>query len=219
MKASDIKLAPEPPHTFTLGPRSFVATWSGRPTGPLKVGMRLASGDEQHRIAAEATARADLLLPKRSHEDPRWMTIYDVARIHYLLGTVLTHPTNVNAPLWGTAPDAAHVGEQDGTMMMREAGAKEGDPSLVSTRFTDDGLARLMDEYDALAIRTSEVWPELSAEDVRKLGARLEDGSFFDGLDVAAKSGNTDARLAAAQLRRLLSYVVQLRTYGPRGTP
>lgn len=215
MKAADLKLATEPPHTLTLGPRSFVETWGGRPTSPIKAGMRLASADERLRIAAEATARADLLLPGRSPNDPRWKALYDVAWIHYLLGTVLTHPANVNAPLWGTGPEAAHLGEQDGTMMLR-AGTKEGDPTLASTRFTDDGLARLWDEYEALSIRTSEVWPELSTEDVQKLGTRFVDGSFFDGLDAAAKSGNTDARLAAAQLRRLLSYVVFLRTNGPR---
>jgi D-alanyl-D-alanine dipeptidase len=75
----------------------------------------------------------------------------------------------------------------------------------------------LWDEYSALEIRMSEVWPELPAADVAKLGARLVDGSFFDGLDAAAKTGNTQAAQAATQIRRLLSHVVDIRTNGPRG--
>jgi hypothetical protein len=104
-------------------------------------------------------------------------------------------------------------------MLCEKEPHEPGDSAVVSARFTDTGLARLWDEYEALELRLSEVWPEISAEDAKKLGVRLVDGSFFEGLDSAAKSGNAVAGQAAQQLRRLLSHVVDIRTHGPRGAP
>jgi hypothetical protein len=211
MKADALVLATEPPWKLTLGPKSFSARWKDRPTGPLQIGLRVASAEERLLVGVEATARADLLLPGRHPEDPRWKATYDVCWIHYLLGHVLTSPRDANAPLWAT---------QDGTLMLCEKEPHEpGDSAVVSARFTDTGLARLWDEYEALELRLSEVWPEISAEDAKKLGVRLVDGSFFEGLDSAAKSGNAVAGQAAQQLRRLLSHVVDIRTHGPRGAP
>lgn len=209
MKADAVNLVSEPPWVFTLGTKSFSARWKDRPTDPIRVGMRIASAEERLLVGVEATARADLLLPGRSPDDPRWKATFDVCWIHYLLGHVLTSPKDANAPLFA---------EQDGTLMLYVKEPHEpGDTPVVSARFTDDGLARLWDEYSALEIRMSEVWPELPAADVAKLGARLVDGSFFDGLDAAAKTGNTQAAQAATQIRRLLSHVVDIRTNGPRG--
>lgn len=206
MKAADIQMAGAPPHVLTLGPKSFSSRWKGRPTEPVRIGLRIASAEERVSAGAQATARACVLLPRVPASDPRWKATFEVCWIHYLLGMVLTSPNDVNAP-WSDA--------QDGTVMLADADpADGGDAAAVSTWFTDEGIARLWDEYEALTIKHSEVWPELPPDAAKRLGNRLADGSFFADLDTAATAGNGEAREVAAQLRRLLSYVVDLRTNG-----
>lgn len=206
MKAADLKLASEPPRVLTLGPRAFSSRWKGRPTEPVRIGLRIASAEERLSAGAQATARACTLLPRIPATDVRWKATFEVCWIHYLLGMVMTSPGDVNAP-WSDA--------QDGTVMLADADPSEGGPAAaVSTWFTDEGIARLWDEYEALTIKHSEVWPELPPDAVKRLGERLADGSFFANLDAAAREGNGEARDVAAQLRRLLSYVVDLRTNG-----
>jgi len=207
VKAADLKFAPgAPPRVLTLSPKSFSSRWKGAPTEPVRIGLRIASAEERGQAAAEATNRACVLLPRLPVSDPRWKATYEVCWIHYLLGLVLTSPNDVNAP-WSDA--------QDGTVMLADAAPGEnGDSAAVSTWFTDEGLARLWDEYEALCISRSEVWPELRGEAVQRLGERLADGSFFADLDAAASAGNAEAREVGAQLRRLLAYVVDLRTHG-----
>lgn len=203
-KAADIRLIQKPPHTFELPPRAFSSRWAGRPTTALLVGLRIASAEERLLAATEATERADRLLPGRDHADRRWAATYEVSWIHYLLGHVLTSPNDVNAPLWAV---------QDGTLLLCEQEPHApGDSAVVSMRFSDEGIARVWDEYDALCIRESPVWPEATDDEVKRLGARLVDGSFFEGLDAAAD--NPEAKHVAAQLRRLLHYVVHLRGHG-----
>jgi hypothetical protein len=212
VKAAAVRLVQKPPRVITLGPRSFSSRWAGRPTGSIEVGLRIASADEQLRAASEATERTKLLLPSLAHGDPCWAATYEVCWVHYLLGMVMTSPADVNAPLWPA---------QDGSLLLCEQEPHvPGDPPVTSLRFSDSGIARLLDEYDALCIADSAVWPEAAPAEIQKLGARLADGSFFADLDAAAKGGNHEARHVAAQLRRLIHYVVHIRTHGlERPTP
>jgi len=199
LKAADLKLAGEPPRVLTLGPKSFSSRWKGRPTEPVRIGLRIASAEELLSAATQATSRTCTLLPRLPVTDPRWKATYDVCRVPYLLGMVMTSPGDVNAP-WSHA--------QDGTVMLADAEPDEpGDAAAVSTWFTDEGVTRLWDEYEALTISRSEVWPELRGEALQRLAERLADGSFFVGLDAGI----------AAQVRRLLAYVVDLRTTGTVG--
>jgi hypothetical protein len=134
-----------------------------------------------------------------------------VCWIHYLLGYVLCSPRDTNAPLFAVQVEGANI--QDGTLMLCDVEPHEpGDPAVVSLRFSDEGIARLWDEYDALCIRQSPVWPEATPEELSRLGARLADGSFFAGLDAA--KDDPDAAHAAAQLRRLAHYMIHLRASG-----
>jgi hypothetical protein len=191
---------------LTLGPKSFSSRWADRPAGAIQVGLRIASADEQLVASTEAVARTDRLLPTRTPQDRQWAATYEVCWIHYLLGMVLTSPADVNAPLWAA---------QDGSLLLCEKEPHEpGDSVLVSMRFSDSGIARLWDEYDALVISENVIWPEAGTEEVRKLGESLASGAFFAGLDKAAAEGNADAHHVGRQLRRLLHYVVHLRTNG-----
>ena len=170
------------------------------------MGLRVASADEQLRAAAEAVERTKLLLPSCGPDDPAWAATYEVCRVHYLLGMVMTSAADVNAPFWA---------RQDGSLLLCEQDpAAPGDPPVTSLRFSDAGIARLWDEYDALCLADSPVWPEASAAELQKLGVRLADGTFLGELDAAGQAGNTEARHVAAQLRRLCHYVVHLRTHG-----
>ena len=221
MKAADLpkrSAVQKPSHVVTLGPRSFSSRWGGRPTAPLAMGLRIASAEERLQASTEATARTDRTLPELTArlgesrtEDPCWAATFQVSWIHYLLGMVLTSPNDVNAPLWA---------EQDGSLLLCEVEPHEaGDAALTSTRFTDEAIARLWDEYEALSISQSEVWPEATRDELKKLGTRLADGSFFAGLDDAAKAGDEEAEQVAAQIRRLLAYTIHLRRNGRQTAP
>ncbi len=207
MKAANLPSARTPPPCrLTLGPKSFSSRWADRPAAAIEVGLRIASADEQLLASTEAVARTDRILPSRTPKDPQWAATYEVCWIHYLLGMVLCSPADVNAPLWAA---------QDGSLLLCEKEPHEpGDAALVSLRFSDSGIARLWDEYDALVIAENVVWPEASADEVRKLGESLASGAFFAGLDTAAAAGNSEARHIGRQLRRLVHYVVHLRSTG-----
>lgn len=208
-KAAQITLR-EKPYTITLPPSAFSTRWNGRPKEPYPVGLRVASAEERILASTEATARTDRLLPdivRRSGDrtqDPSWAATYEVCWIHYLLGYVLCSPRDTNAPLWAA---------QDGTLMLFDTESPApGDAAVTSSRFSDEGIARLWDEYDALCIRQSPVWPEATPEELSRLGARLADGSFFAALDAA--KDDPDAAHVAAQLRRLAHYMIHLRASG-----
>jgi len=213
MKAAQVRYKPEPAGVVTLGQKSLSSRWTpdhGRPSGPLQIGLRIASAFEKLEASTSAVSFTDRLLPDRDPSDRRWAATYEVCWIHYLLGVVMCSPNDANLPPW-TDRDGAPA-EIDGRMML--AVEDNGDAAVVSLRFSDAGLARLMDEYEALEIGNSEVWPEISADAAKKLGHHLAEGTFFAGLDDAARAGNTEAKHAAAELRRLLGYVVHLRTHG-----
>jgi hypothetical protein len=206
MRAAQIRYRPEPAGLVTLGQKSLSSRWTpehGRPAGSLQMGLRIASANEKLVASTSAVSFADRLLPGRDPSDRRWAATYHVCWIHYLLGVVMCSPNDANAPLWAA---------QDGALLL--AVENEGDAAVVSLRFSDAGLARLLDEYEALEISHSEVWPEISASDAKKLGQHLADDTFFAGLDEAARGGNGEAKHVAAQLRRLFGYVVHLRTHG-----
>jgi hypothetical protein len=211
MKARDLKLIQKPPVTFALGPKCFSSRWSGRPTEVVHMGLRLASAEEHLRSATDATLRVDRLLSdprvsKYEHDDERWMAVYEVCRIHFLLGRVMTSPADVNAPFWA---------QQDGSVLIRDNESTDpSDPPIVSMRFTDHGIARILDEYEALVISSSPVWPPSDDEELGKLGVRLAAGSFLSDLTIAAKEGNAEAGHIEAQIRRLFHRIIHLRSHG-----
>lgn len=211
MKASQLKFSEKPPVVVALGPRCFSSRWTNRPKELVHIGLRIASADEQLRAATEATTRADRLLTdprvsKYGHDDERWQAVYEVCRLHYLLGYIMTSAQDVNAPFWA---------QQFGDILMCEQEVSEaGGLPIVSARFTDAGLERLFDEYDALCIASSPVWPPASDDELKRLGARLVDGSFLEGLTSAAKEGNSEAAHVEMQIRRFLHRVVHLRSVG-----
>lgn len=205
MKAADAYKVELPPHVVTLPPSAFVATWAARPVEPYQIGLRLASAAEHIQIAAEATVRTNRLMHGMGPGDPRWMAVYEVCRIHYLLGLVMTAPDDVRCPRWTF---------QDGTLVLhdKQGEPKPGELPVVSTRFSDEGVARMADEYEALSIRLSPTWERATNDELQRLGARLVDGSFMRDLDEA----QADAEVMGinAQIRRLFSYVIHLRGHG-----
>lgn len=205
MKAADAYKVQPPPHVVTLPPTAFVVTWAARPVEPYDIGLRLASAAEHIQIAAEATVRTNRLMHDMGPGDPRWMAVYEVCRIHYLLGLVMTAPDDVMVPRWRT---------QDGSLVLldRQGEAKPGEMPVVSVRFSDEGVARMADEYEALSLRLSPTWERATDDELQRLGERLVDGSFMRGLEEA----KADAEVMGinAQIRRLFSYIIHLRGHG-----
>lgn len=214
MKAADLKApvpgaqARKPPHTFTLGPRAFSEGWKGRPTGPLRFGMRVASADERMLAHTRAVQKADALLPGVSRDERAWQTTYDIVRFHVLLSFTLTDADDVTKPYWMN---------QEGALV-DFAKAPLG-THVISPRFTMEGLERLHMELEVLTISvTSKVlWPAISDIEARQVGAALTDGTFFR--TIASGEGpaeGTEERRKGVemQIRRLLTYVKHLHDTG-----
>jgi hypothetical protein len=193
MKAKDVAVDRKPFVVVPLGPRNFSSRWVGRPSEVVHVGLRLASADEKLTSALEADARTALFLPNADHSHHLWAQTHYVCWVHYVLGHVMTSAQDSSAPFWQ---------QQDGSLLLCDREPHEpGACPAVSTRLSDAGVARLWDEYEALEVRCSEVWPELRGEELDAFADRLRDGSFLGGLD---------GDRTRAQARRLLHYLRSL---------
>lgn len=213
MKASALRPHRAPPRVVKLPPTCFVDSWSGRPTSPIPVGLRRASAGETELASKEAVRKTDELFPELivRHHDPVWKAAYDTALLHILLSYTLTRPDDVDQPLWP---------KMDGAEWITRLNTSEGltfarNPSgmAVSRRFTVQGLGRLYDEVNALAVLDNPLYPELDDEQVVDFFAGILDKlADLEGparadeqeLDVDARHGT------AAEARRMLGYLVSL---------
>lgn len=197
-KAAQVLGKPTPaPRSFMLGPTAFTERWRLRPTSAIPVGLRRIAAEDRVIAHVKAIARADRMMPedRRSPEDPLWQRVYEITLVHYVLGFALCNPVDVNLPLWPA---------QDGHTMLIDLSGDEieyGACPVASARFTDDGIARCLDELDILARKDPVTMRRASDADLVRVGAVLADGSFFARL----KSADTEETRAVGEHIRMLT--------------
>lgn len=209
MKAADVELRSVPPHTFELGPGAWATRWEGRPSEPIRVGMRRISVHDRIFANMQAIARADRAFEKlptrRGEHDPLWLKTWELAFVHYQVGLALCHPQDVNRPMW---PD------QDGDMSVIARSEKDDKPGgipLVSRRFSDAGMLRCYDELELLERMSGVMRRPARDGELLRFGATLADGSIIAALRAHSSE---DARAVEAHLRVLLAQAIDLVSNG-----
>jgi len=217
VKAADHVAISAPPKVFVMGPTCFTDKWNARPIKPLHVGLRRIPAEDRARCDSEAIKRADALMPesRRIREDPMWQRIYEVVFIHYLIGFALCNPVDANKPLWQAQNGQTLInvkwldsGEVPETSKM--ARFAEECP-VSSARFSEAGIARLLDEMDLLAQEDAVARRMATDEEMVAIGEAFADGSFLARLRAA---DNDDARAVEAHLRMYAGAMLTLMENG-----
>lgn len=218
-----------PARVVTLPVSAFCEAWTKRPRGPFQVGLRRLSADEYLFAKGEAEKLAATLLPDVDRGDSDWLEAYEIIYFHQILACALTDPQDARKPLW----EPARGGAQDaGSWLLRmpkvdslgDLLIKVRNPSevIAATRFTAEGFGRLFDEYTALRVTNSPLWPEAADGPLQDLGAMLADGALLAELECGARPGEpaiaVEARHhLAAEVRRHLGFVIDMIDRGLAG--
>lgn len=213
-KAAQVLNKPTPPpRAFVLGPSAFTERWRFRPTAPIQVGLRRISAEDRVHAHVKAIERADRMMPadRRSPEDSLWQKVYEITLVHYVLGFALCNAGDVTRPLW-EAPDGHSL--NGGEQMLTDLSDEEiefGTAPVASARFTDDGIARCLDELDILARKDPVTMRRASDADLVRAGAALADGSFFARLKAA---DTEETRAVGEHIRMLTGAILDLMERG-----
>lgn len=201
-----------PPRTVTLPATAFATSWLNRPHGPMTVGLRRLSADELLAAEVKGRGRAQEIFPHASPFDPARIETAEIVRFHFILGKALCDPHDYRKNLWLDQQELASPN------MLPVGPSKMVEPM----RFTRDGLHRLFDELEILAIEGNPTWPEATDDELEDLGASLLDGSFIDDMEDVVDPGATeeDFRMHLDEferdLRRFLKHIIEMRRNGPR---
>lgn len=212
MREQGAKNVLAPPRTVVLPASAFATSWLSRPHGPMLVGLRRVSADELLAAEVRGKARAQEIFPNSSPFDPARVEVAEIVRFHFILGKALCDPQDYRKSLW------IDQQELSSPNMLAMGPSKMIEPM----RFTRDGLHRLFDELEILAIEGNPTWPEATDDEIAELGVSLLDGSFIEDLDDVIDPGASEEDFKALRdeyecdMRRFLKHVIEMRRTGPR---
>jgi hypothetical protein len=208
-KAADHDALKAPPMRVLLRPSCFSERWENRPRETVKIGLRRATADELLSAHVDAARDADRLHPGTERDTELWQTTFQVIRFHHVLGYVITDENDVSEPppFWSFL---------DGSIMI--APSPTGGHA-VSRFFTRDGLGRLHDALELLALEDNPTWTPASNDKIDTMVGQLDDGTFFSTIAPGAGPDDAEAmeeRRAAVekQIRRLFAYAIHLHDTG-----
>ncbi len=155
-----LQRATAPSRVVTLPISAFAETWTRRPSGPARIGLRFVSEAQ-----IEQAQRAALDEAWRMYERPTDLADRIVARNDALFANVLAQacvdPGDVTKPYFAPAPE-----------------------DLIRQALTTGGLRFLWAEYERMAIEVGPLAAEANDEELARLGAAL---SRFAELDAGAQ--------------------------------
>lgn len=156
----------------TVPPSAFADTWTRRPVGPIKMGLRLISETELG-LAQSSAANAAWDAYERKEDLELRLEAYNDHLITNVLAQVLVQADDISKPYFAPAPEA----------LIREA-------------LNAGGIRHLWAAYSALAIAAGELAPEATAEELAALNVTVVAGMAV----VDAGSQTRIRRLARAIL-------------------
>lgn len=156
------------PLVVTLPPSAFADTWSGRPSEPARIGLRLVSELSNDKARANATSSADRFYPLASRDSGNYVDHFNGQLMRGVLAEAVCRPEDVT-----TSWFKAHAVDQ------------------IHIAFHERGIARLWQGYAELLERLSVLLRKATADDLRDLSSRLA------ATDAMARLQDGDLRLLA----------------------
>lgn len=145
------------PRAVEVPVHAFADDWAGKPTQPMRVGLRLVSERDMQMARSEAAKHA-WRLHREEHDDENRVDAFNDALVRWVVSCALCKPDDATAPFWDD--------------MQLE---------VVNGALTSEGVRLLWEEYETLAIDSSPLSRELDDEELPALGMLTAD--VFDALD------------------------------------
>jgi hypothetical protein len=170
------RAASKPARVVVLPPSAFADSWSSKPKAEVAIGIRFVSEHDLQIAKAEASRSVERLYVDKDgatidHE--KLVESWNDALIRWIVAVGTCDANDVSKPYFAFAQDT------------------------VAIALTPQGVRRLWDEIEQLAIEFGPASTEAGDEAVAALAARLAGGDALSGLD-PARSGRVRRLLAAA---------------------
>lgn len=161
----------------TLPPSAFSETWKGRPSEPVRVGLRLVGEDVNDKARANAMSSAERFYPAPSARDSQaYLDHYNGQLMRGILAEAVCQPGDVT-----TSWFRAHAADQ------------------VHIAFHERGISRLWQGYAELLEQLSPFLRKANAEDLAALAVQLASPGAVTRLHVG------DLRILARILDELVA--------------
>ena len=134
----------------TFPPSAFAETWSRRPQGPTKLGLRSIGETELEIAESEAVKTAWKAYPKPGSSSEERIALCNDHVMTNVLARVTVRAEDASVPYFDPVPE-----------------------SLIRVGLTPGAIRRLWDEYARLSIEDGPLTPEASDEELEALGAAL----------------------------------------------